>query len=204
MLRQTLENGTVVISRTQATVKYPASFILVAAMNPCPCGYAGAKTHYCTCTSKQILSYQNRLSGPLRDRFDINLSLKPVDFKLEANEGELSQIVRKRVDEARKRQYDRYGQEICNSRVAFDEILKVSPLTNEQKRTLHQFSAKQNWSNRTQLKIIRLARTISDLQVNVQISDQSIWEAVKLNKKTIVKGRSERVMENIGTRPPLS
>jgi magnesium chelatase family protein len=111
MLRQPLESGSVTISRTQATIKYPASFILIAAMNPCPCGYAGSNTHYCTCSSKQILAYQNKLSGPLRDRFDIYLSLKSVDFK--ATEGKIeypSQIVLKRVEEARKRQYDRYGK----------------------------------------------------------------------------------------------
>ncbi|WP_265583387.1 ATP-binding protein [Cytobacillus oceanisediminis] len=67
MLRQPLESGKVSISRTQATVTYPASFILIGAMNPCPCGYAGSNSHYCTCTSKQIISYQNKLSGPLRD-----------------------------------------------------------------------------------------------------------------------------------------
>lgn len=102
MLRQPLENGTVTISRTQATIKYPASFILVAAMNPCPCGYTGSNTHYCTCSPKQILAYQNKLSGPLRDRFDIYLSLRPVDLKVsEGKEMENSEIIKKRVQEAR-------------------------------------------------------------------------------------------------------
>ncbi|MBG9452133.1 hypothetical protein ABE67_22925 [Cytobacillus firmus] len=81
MLRQPLESGKVSISRTQATVTYPASFILIGAMNPCPCGYASSNSHYCTCTFKQISAYQNKLSGPLRDRFDINLSLLPVHLK---------------------------------------------------------------------------------------------------------------------------
>ncbi|MFP5110368.1 ATP-binding protein [Neobacillus sp. C211] len=86
MLRQPLENGLIMISRTHATITYPASFILIAAMNPCPCGYEGSNSHYCTCSKKQILAYQNRLSGPLRDRFDINLSLGPINFTTAAIE----------------------------------------------------------------------------------------------------------------------
>jgi magnesium chelatase family protein len=182
MLRQPLESGKVSISRTQATVTYPASFILIGAMNPCPCGYSGSNTHYCTCTPKQIIAYQNKLSGPLRDRFDINLSLGPVDLKsVNTRKEELSSSIRQRVDEARKRQYERYGSEIGNSRVSYDTLLKTSPLTAEQQRALQQFSYKKNWSNRTQIKIIRLARTISDIQGSTGISEQSIWEAVKLN-----------------------
>jgi magnesium chelatase family protein len=189
MLRQPVENGNITISRTHATINYPASFILIAAMNPCPCGYAGSNTHYCTCTPKQIRTYQNRLSGPLRDRFDITLPIKRVDFKKE-NSGEPSKIVRRRVEEARNRQYDRYGKEICNSMVAYDVLEKKSPLNEGQKRTLQQFSQKENWSNRTQIKIIRLARTISDLQASTSITDDSIWKAMKLNGGADVKSRS--------------
>jgi magnesium chelatase family protein len=189
MLRQPLENGNITISRTHATINYPASFILIAAMNPCPCGYAGSNTHYCTCTPKQIRTYQNRLSGPLRDRFDITLLIKQVDLKKE-NSGEPSKIMRGRVEEARNRQYDRYGKEICNSMVAYDVLVKKNPLNEGQKRTLQQFSQKENWSNRTQIKIIRLARTISDLQASTSITDDSIWKAMKLNGGADVKSRS--------------
>nr|WP_245917518.1 hypothetical protein [Bacillus canaveralius] len=95
--------------------------------------------------------------------------------------------MRKRVEEARNRQYDRYGREICNSRVSYDLLIKTSPLTAEQQRILHQLSTKKNWSNRRQIKIIRLARTISDLQGSIQINDQSIWEAIKLNRQPVLK-----------------
>ncbi|MFL6555326.1 MAG: YifB family Mg chelatase-like AAA ATPase, partial [Bacillus sp. (in: firmicutes)] len=184
MLRQPLENGLIMISRTHATITYPASFILIAAMNPCPCGYLGSNTHYCTCSKKQIITYQNRLSGPLRDRFDINLSLKPIDFNAAVNaKGEVcSKIVRERVEEARNRQFDRYGREICNGRIPYELLLSKSPLTDAQQSTLQQLAIKRNWSNRTQIKIIRLARTISDLQASQTITDQSIWDAVKLTK----------------------
>ncbi|QIZ10677.1 YifB family Mg chelatase-like AAA ATPase [Priestia megaterium] len=184
MLRQPLENGLIMISRTHATITYPASFILIAAMNPCPCGYEGSNSHYCTCSKKQILAYQNRLSGPLRDRFDINLSLGPINFNAAAIEtaGESSKIVRGRVEEARNRQYDRYGMEVCNSRVPYEMLLRASPLTDIQQSTLQRLAIKKSWSNRTQIKIIRLARTISDLQASPAITDQSIWEAVQLNE----------------------
>ena len=184
MLRQPLENGLIMISRTHATITYPASFILIAAMNPCPCGYAGSTTHYCTCSKKQILAYQNRLSGPLRDRFDINLSLRPIDFNVAAHkkEEEASKIVRERVEEARNRQYDRYGMEVCNSRIPYEILLSKSPLTNTQNSTLQRLAIKESWSNRTQIKIIRLARTISDLQASPTITDQSIWEAIEFNE----------------------
>jgi magnesium chelatase family protein len=194
MLRQPLENGTVTISRTQATIKYPASFILIAAMNPCPCGYAGSNSLYCTCPPKQILAYQNKLSGPLMDRFDIHLSLLPVDLKVPVGKRwEPSCDVRKRVEDARQRQFERYGKEICNGRVSYDTLLEVSPLTVEQQRTILQFSTRKNWSNRTEIKVIRLARTISDLKGSKQISNESLWEAVKLNNRSAVKSRNENV-----------
>ncbi|OMF61567.1 hypothetical protein BK139_06935 [Paenibacillus sp. FSL R5-0490] len=117
------------------------------------------------------------MSKKCKIRLDVYIHLKTVKTRSE----ESSSTIRKRVEEARKRQYERYGREICNSRVSYDTLLKTSPLTAEQQRTLQQFSYKKNWSNRTQIKVIRLARTISDLKGSVSITDQSIWEAVKLN-----------------------
>ena len=183
MLRQPLENGCITISRTHASITYPATFLLIAAMNPCPCGYAGSNTHYCTCSAKQVLAYQNRLSGPLRDRFDINLSLRPINLEQAANLGEEepSKIVRERVKEARERQYHRYGAEIVNSRVSYGELLQASPLSRSQQITLQELAIKKNWSNRTQIKIIRLARTIADLQGSPAITNQTIEEAIHLN-----------------------
>ncbi|WHY76980.1 YifB family Mg chelatase-like AAA ATPase [Neobacillus sp. WH10] len=183
MLRQPLENSLITISRTHASITYPASFVLIAAMNPCPCGYAGSNSHYCTCSPKQIRSYQNRLSGPLRDRFDINLSLRCIDINdtTMASAGESSKIVQERVKLARERQYDRYGKEVCNSRISYDVLLRASPLSGTQQSAIQQQAINKNWSNRTQIKILRLARTISDLQANPDITDQSICEVIKLN-----------------------
>jgi magnesium chelatase family protein len=181
MLRQPFESGKITISRTHAILTYPASFILLAAMNPCPCGYAGSNTHYCTCTQRQAKNYQNKISGPLRDRFDIRLTIKPVSLDRETSKDEVTSfVVKSRVEAARNRQYERYGKEICNSKVSYDILQKTSPLTQEQQNIIQQLSAKKNWSNRTQIKIIRLARTISDLEGKTAITDQSISEAVKL------------------------
>ncbi|WP_338109125.1 YifB family Mg chelatase-like AAA ATPase [Pseudalkalibacillus hwajinpoensis] len=184
MLRQPLESGKITISRAHSTVSYPAQFIMIGAMNPCPCGFHHSLTHYCTCTPKQITAYQNRLSGPIRDRFDIHLSLKPVDLQAEQeNEKESSDFIRKRVTEARQRQYDRYGEEICNGRVSYDQLTKSNLLSNSQHQMIRQLSLKNHLSNRAQIKIIRLARTIADLQQVKAISDGHIWEAVKLQKR---------------------
>ena len=181
MLRQPFENGKITISRTHATLTYPASFILIAAMNPCPCGYAGSNTHYCTCTPRQTLNYQNKISGPLRDRFDIHLTVNHVDLERKSEGSEISsKEVQSRVEAARNLQNKRYGKELSNGRVSYDTLQKTSPLTQKQQRILQQLSGKKNWSNRTQIKIIRLARTISDLEGKTAITDQSIWEAAKL------------------------
>lgn len=182
MLRQPLETGVVTISRAHSTVTYPSSFILVGAMNPCPCGYFGSLHHYCTCSHKQIQAYQNRLSGPIYDRIDILLSLQSVNINQPYKVQEPSSDIRKRVESAHLRQFDRYQQEVSNARVAFEVMIETSPLTIEQKKTLTNVSSKQNWSNRVQIKIIRLARTISDIAGEERISDQAIWEAMKLRR----------------------
>ncbi|SFB19556.1 MULTISPECIES: YifB family Mg chelatase-like AAA ATPase [unclassified Bacillus (in: firmicutes)] len=192
MLRQPLEKGEVTISRTNASVTYPASFILIGAMNPCPCGYAGSNNHYCTCSPNQINSYQNKLSGPLRDRFDISLFLTPIDLKGGITNEESSHIIRRRVENARERQYERYEREICNGRVSGQLLLKKCGLGEGQKRMLQQLSVKKNWSNRTQLKIIRLSRTICDLVDSPSITEESIWSAIQLNKSTVTKEKHFR------------
>ncbi|WP_312093665.1 YifB family Mg chelatase-like AAA ATPase [Niallia sp.] len=182
MLRQPLETGEVTISRAHSTVTYPASFILVGAMNPCPCGYLGSLHHYCTCSQKQIQAYQNRLSGPIYDRMDILLSLQSVNVNQPPTTQEASSDIRERVETARMRQFERYQQEVSNAKVPFEILVETSALTTEQKKTLTQISSKQNWSNRVQIKIIRLARTISDLAGEERIADQAIWEAMTLRR----------------------
>lgn len=188
MLRQPLENGEVTISRVRSTVSYPASFILIGAMNPCPCGYLGSSSRYCTCTTREIHKYQKKLSGPMRDRFDIFLDLKPVDMRKPSFKSqEPSHCVQVRVIAARNRQYDRYGEGICNSRVPYDILTQDSPLSDSQLQDLQHQSAKQNWSNRAQIKIISLARTLADLEGKNKISDRHLTTAIKLRGSNTIK-----------------
>ena len=187
MLRQPLETGSVTISRVHSTVTYPSSFLLIGAMNPCPCGYIGSNHQYCTCSEKQILSYRNRLSGPIYDRMDILLSLQSINLDQPVKRQETSDDIRARVEEARNIQYDRYQTEISNAKVPMEWLTDRSPLTMEQQRMLTKITAKQNWSNRVQVKIIRLARTISDLAGEKEISDGSLWEAFRLRRWTVQK-----------------
>ncbi|WLR50670.1 YifB family Mg chelatase-like AAA ATPase [Bacillus tianshenii] len=185
MLRQPLETSKVTISRAHSTVTYPAKFILIGAMNPCPCGHLGSQTHYCTCSPKQVKAYQNRVSGPIHDRMDLLLSLRPVNMEAGTEVNEDSETVRERVTKARHRQYERYQQEQCNAEVSYERIEHTTPLTTNQKHMLQQLSTKQHWSNRVQVKIIRLARTIADLQDEEHITDEALWEAMtyrRMNK----------------------
>lgn len=182
MLRQPLETGKVTISRAHSTVTYPSSFILLGAMNPCPCGYYGSNNHYCTCSEKQIQTYRNRLSGPIYDRIDILLALQSVQLDQSIKSRETSLDVRKRVEQARQHQYQRYQSEVTNAKVPFETIIQTSPLTDQQQKMLTKLAAKENWSNRVQIKVIRLARTISDLAEEKQITDTSIWEAMMLRR----------------------
>ncbi|WP_404330359.1 YifB family Mg chelatase-like AAA ATPase [Mesobacillus maritimus] len=156
MLRQPLENEKVTISRIHSTVTYPAKFIFIAAMNPCPCGYLGSDSHYCTCSEKQIKLYKNRVSGPILDRIDLLLTLKAVNLKgHDFSQNESSEQVRRRVSAARERQYERYGREICNSSVPFEQLIGGRPLTSSQQNGLQNLSMKYGLSNRVQIKIIR-------------------------------------------------
>lgn len=199
MLRQPIETQKVTISRARSTVTYPASFLLIGAMNPCPCGYLGSSSHYCTCTTKQIQSYQNRISGPIRDRFDITLSLQSITLDRKSNiQSETSKIIRQRVIETRKRQYERYDKEICNGRVSYERLLKVSNPSDKIKQLLQQMVLKKKWSNRVQVKIMRLARTISDLRGEDHISEEAIWEAMSLcrsQENTIIERKKQGVRE---------
>ena len=184
MLRQPIESGVVTISRARSIVKYPASFLLIGAMNPCPCGYLGSNSHYCTCSIKQVRSYQNRLSGPIRDRFDISLKIEPVILNKvdEVSNSETSETIRKRVIEARERQYERYGKELTNGRVSYDIITKTNEPKAKIQQILQQVSFKKKWSNRVQIKVLRLARTISDLKGENQMTEEALWEAMTLSR----------------------
>jgi magnesium chelatase family protein len=194
MLRHPLENEKVTISRVHSTVTYPAKFTFIAAMNPCPCGYLGSTDHYCSCSEKQIKSYKSRVSGPILDRIGILLTLQAVNLKGHDFKGiESSEEIKKRVIAAREKQYSRYGKDICNGSVPFKQLIKSSPLTNQQQQYLQNLSIQYGLSNCVQIKVIRLARTIADLNGEDSISDEALEEAMELRKwRRIKKQEHER------------
>jgi magnesium chelatase family protein len=126
----------------------------------------------------------------VHDRIDIHLSLTSINLDQTSKVQESSIVIRNRVETARLRQFERYQTEITNAKVSFEQITQTSPLTSEQHRMLTNLAVKQNWSNRVQIKIIRLARTISDLAGESRITDNAIWEAMTLRRSGSSKQQS--------------
>ncbi|PIC94853.1 magnesium chelatase [Sporosarcina sp. P26b] len=178
MLRQPMESGEVTISRVKQTVSYPASFTLIAATNPCPCGYYGSHERYCTCSAKQVTTYQLKVSGPILDRLDFVLSLQSSGLK-EQTTSESSLDIRKRIQSARELQQIRYGGKFLNGTVSFQQLERTAGLTETQLHTIGDVCFKHKWSNRTQVKLIRIARTIADLQGSHEISSAALEEAIE-------------------------
>lgn len=194
MLRQPMETGKVTISRAASTVTYPARFLLLGAMNPCPCGYLGSRHFYCTCTPKQITAYNNRISGPIQDRMDLILNLKSVSLDKESDvHNETSARIRERVKEARERQFIRYGSENSNATIPNEKLLDCVQLSEEQRKMMQQWASEHHWSTRIQMKILRLARTISDLSSEENITNEAIWEAVTMRRSQKVNTKKGMV-----------
>ena len=167
-LRQPLEDGKIVISRAKTSVTYPAQFMLVGAMNPCPCGFLGDVEKHCTCTEVQIQRYKSRLSGPLLDRIDlvINIPRLTTDELLNINEdSEPSSEIRKRVISARKIQIERYKDEgiLTNAELNSNLIEKYCKLDEQSQNLIKMAASKYKLSGRKYARILKLARTIADL-----------------------------------------
>jgi len=169
-LRQPLEEGMVTVSRATHSVTFPASFLLVAAMNPCPCGYATDNTRPCTCSPQQIRNYRRRISGPLLDRFDIHLEVPRLTAEeiLEPGAGEPSAVIRQRVIKARERQrerYERLGLTISrNAQLPPKLVREVCALDGEAKDLLKAAIQSLGLSARAHDRIVKVARTIADLE----------------------------------------
>ncbi|MFC1649340.1 YifB family Mg chelatase-like AAA ATPase [Patescibacteria group bacterium] len=187
-LRQPMEDGFVTISRARATVSYPAQFILVAASNPCPCGYYGDDKKQCSCLPGQISRYQKRVSGPILDRVDMHISVPTVDpEKLigASGKGEKSTVIQKRVQKARDTQGKRYvGTSFkSNSDLSSRAIKKHCKLSENCLTLLRSAVAKMSLSARAYHKVIKVARTISDLSGEKEISTSHIAEALQYRPK---------------------
>lgn len=181
LLRTPLEEGKINISRGNYSVVYPSRFILICAMNPCPCGYLGSKYKKCECSSAQINNYNKRISGPLLDRIDININVQIVQKEDYINEStESSSIIKSRVDRTRRIQLERYKNEeiYCNSELTVPLIKKYCNLDQESKGLLLDAINSKQLSTRTYYKIIKLSRTIADMEESKLIKMNHIIEAI--------------------------
>lgn len=182
-LRQPLEEGTITISRVKTSLTYPCSVMLVAAMNPCPCGYYGHPSHRCSCSQSAVSRYLYRISGPLLDRMDIHVEVPPVNFEHLSSEENLetSSQIRERVNKARLIQQKRYnGKNISsNAKITPDNLQKCCKMTEKAKKILHRAFETMGLSARGYDKILKISRTIADLDDSDIIDVKHIAEAVQ-------------------------
>lgn len=182
LLREPLEDGKVTISRVASTLTYPSKMMLISSMNPCPCGYYGSEDRKCSCTQDQITRYMNRISGPLLDRIDIHIEVKSVKFDELANENieESSIDIKKRVNKAREIQTERYKNEgiFSNSELTPELIKKYCKLDEKGKALLKSAFESLGFSARAHDRVLRLARTIADLEGVKDINSNHIAEAI--------------------------
>ena len=183
VLRQPLEDRKITISRAKYTVEYPCSFMFVASMNPCPCGYYGDPTHHCVCTPGQIQRYMNKISGPLLDRIDIHCEVLVVPFKelSEMQPGEPSSVIRERVIKARQIQEQRYQgfpNIYCNAQMSERMIHLFAEPDQPSLNMLRMAMERLSLSARAYGRILKVARTIADLEGSEKVQSQHIAEAI--------------------------
>jgi len=183
VLRQPMEDGSVTISRVGASMKFPASFMLIAAMNPCPCGYYGDSIHECSCSNYEIQRYRSKISGPLLDRIDIHIEVPAVPYNELAGtkKQESSSKIRKRVKAARKIQTERFRDMkiVCNAGMESRHIKKFCMLDSDAASILKRAVDNLGLSARAYSRVIKIARTIADLEKKSEISKNHIAEAVQ-------------------------
>ncbi len=183
VMRQPIEDGTILIARANGSITIPCRFMLIASMNPCPCGYYGDKNHKCQCSQQQIMRYLGKISAPLLDRFDLHIEVPAVDFnKLTSKEkGESSSVIRQRVIAARQIQTERYkGKNIfCNSQLISEDIDIFCDITEKQKEILKKAFTMLKMSARAYSRILKVSRTLADLDGVEKIQDKHIMEAIQ-------------------------
>ena len=194
MLRQPLEDKQVTISRARGSLTFPANFQLVAAMNPCPCGYYGDAQKACTCSQGAILTYQKRISGPLLDRIDIHVSVPRVDYDKLSDQryGESSSVIQARVEAAREIQRQRFddgGQTqtgiLCNADMRTADLRQYCALDEPCQNLMKAAMAQMHLSARAYHRILKLARTIADLDNSGDIRNTHLAEALQYRPQVI-------------------
>jgi len=184
VLRQPLEDGCVHVSRAAHAVSFPAQFMLAAAMNPCPCGYAGDPIRSCTCHPSSIERYLARISGPLLDRIDLHVEVSAVahgELSCERS-GESSVVIRERVTRARSRQLERFREEegmVANAHMRPRDLRRYCVLDRPADQLLKRAIARLNLSARAYHRVIKLARTIADLAQSDDIRGEHVSEAIQ-------------------------
>jgi magnesium chelatase family protein len=182
-MRQPLEDGMVTISRSLNSVTYNSSFMLVASLNPCPCGFFGDPVKICTCSSSQIVNYRSKISGPLLDRIDIHIEVPRINCRevMEKNSIENSFTIRQRVERARIIQRERFGGNIifCNAQMSKKQIEKYCKISDNGKNLLYKAIDKLNLSARAYDRILKVARTIADLEQSEKIEISHLSEAIQ-------------------------
>jgi len=183
MLRQPLEDGAVTISRAASTLTFPSDFMLVAAMNPCPCGYLGDTLHECSCTPLMTRRYRNRLSGPLLDRIDLHIDVPRISHKelSDTEEAENSETIRNRVKKARLLQQQRFAGSAaeCNAAMTPRQMRRFCSLDEAGQKLMETVTDRLGFSGRTYTRILKVARTIADLAGEEQIRQQHLAEAIQ-------------------------
>lgn len=184
VMRQPLEDRVVTISRAKFSVEYPASLMLVASMNPCPCGYYNHPTKDCVCAPGVVQNYLNKISGPLLDRIDIHIEVTPVSFDELTDDrvGEPSDKIRERVIDARIVQEARFKEQDhlhCNAQMASNEVKKICPINEEGNELLKTAMDRLNLSARAYDRILKVARTIADLAKSEEIKTEHLAEAIQ-------------------------
>jgi magnesium chelatase family protein len=183
VLRQPLEDNMVTISRARGSSSFPANFMLVGAMNPCPCGYFGDPIKECTCSSAVVTRYQKRISGPLLDRIDIHAEVPRVDFDKLSDDrlGEPSIQIRERVEQARERQRLRFEgtDKTCNADMGPGDVREFCALDEAGKALIRQAMNQLQLSARAYHRVLKLARTIADLDEEEHISSPYLAEALQ-------------------------
>jgi magnesium chelatase family protein len=186
-LRQPLEDGVIYVSRAAGNLCFPAKFVLIAAMNPCPCGFHGDREKHCVCASGQIINYRKKISGPILDRIDLHVEVPRVNFdKLSgASAGESSAAIKARVEEARSIQRQRFTGSpfITNSEMTSEAVKRFCPYDEVSGRLLKSAVDQLHLSARSYFRILKIARTIADLAGEADISSRHVAEALQYRPK---------------------